>query len=146
MKLIPLVFTMVGLLGAQAPDPALATLFANYYEDFLRWNPEVATSVGRSEYNDKWSDCSSAARAERLAAEKRYLADLDRFDPAKLNEQDRLSRELLKYQLSQTIETGTPAADASARTTVRLSQPGVQHRRADAGPEREGLREHHRPP
>ena len=104
MKTIPLGLAMVGLLGAQAPDPALARLFANYCEDFLRWNPEVATSVGRSEYTDKWTDCSAAARAERWASEKRYLADLDRFDPAKLNGQDRLSRELLTYQLSQTIE------------------------------------------
>jgi len=101
-----LLLAAVGLTHAQSSsDAAIEKLFADYYEDYLRWNPEIATSVGRAEYNDRWSDCSREARSVRLAAEKKYLAELDGYDASKLSEQNELSRKLMRYQLTQAIET-----------------------------------------
>src|SRR5262245_59457721 len=51
-------------LGAQAQAPAdrLHQFFSDYWEARLRESPELATQVGRTEYNHLWSDYSRTAR------------------------------------------------------------------------------------
>lgn len=89
---------------SQPRNDDLHRLFDEYFEDFLREHPEVATSMGRAEHNARWRDWSRAARdawAGRLA---RYLERLDAFDSAGLNSQDRLSWRLLRQDLRTRLE------------------------------------------
>lgn len=46
---------LTAIVRAQVTSP-LDQLFADYYEDALRWAPERATSLGRADYNHLWSD------------------------------------------------------------------------------------------
>ena len=52
-------------LAAQLPTAALNTLYREYYEFQVREFPELATSVGRHEFNDRWTDYTPAAAARR---------------------------------------------------------------------------------
>ncbi len=84
---------------AQTRNDELHELFENYYEDYLRQNPEVATSVGRTEYNDRWRDWSRPARQQWTERVKLYRSQLDGYDPEALNLQDGISWRLLRRQL-----------------------------------------------
>jgi uncharacterized protein (DUF885 family) len=89
------------LATAQTDADRLHKLFADYYENRLRNSPEQATQLGRNEYNHLWSDWSPAALEHRRAENEKYLRDLETFSQSKLTEQDRLSWQLLRYQLRQ---------------------------------------------
>ncbi len=82
-----------------APSKALHALFdreeRNVYEEF----PEVATYLGIEGHDHRLVDASAAAAQRRRARVKRVIAELSRFDPAKLNEQDRISREVMLADL-----------------------------------------------
>lgn len=86
-------------LLSQSPNDDLHELFENYYEDYLRENPEEATSVGRNEYNDRWRDWSRPARERWTERVTQYRAQLDNFEPNELNQQDGISWRLLRRQL-----------------------------------------------
>jgi uncharacterized protein (DUF885 family) len=100
-----LLFALLTPLAIAQPAPdRLHKLFADYYEFTLRTSPEAATSLGRNEYNHLWSDWSATARDRRRAALGKYLEDLDTFSQTELNEQDRLSWQLLRYQIRQLLD------------------------------------------
>ena len=90
-------------MSAQPVDKELHALFDEYHEAFLRENPEEATSLGRSEHNDRWRDWSPAARGRWLDAMRGFLQRLDAFRPDALNEQDRISLQLLRGMLERDI-------------------------------------------
>lgn len=84
---------------AQPRDERLHRLFDAYFEDYLRANPEAATSLGRTDHNTRWRDWSEPARQGWTQRLEGYLTDLRGFQPETLNEQDRLSWTLLRRQL-----------------------------------------------
>ncbi len=86
-------------LLAQTRNDELHELFEDYYEEYLRENPEVATSVGRGEHNDRWRDWSRPARQRWTERVEHYRSQLDRFNPEDLNLQDGISWRLLRRQL-----------------------------------------------
>jgi len=92
------------LAVAQTDADRLHKLFSDYYENFVRNFPETATSIGRNEFNHLWTDWSPAAIERRRVEREKYLRDLESFSPAKLGEQDRLSWQLLRYQIHQTAD------------------------------------------
>jgi uncharacterized protein (DUF885 family) len=83
------------LAAEPAPDAALRRFFDRVFQEDLRENPELATVVGVEGGNDKLADRSAAATERRKARVKARLAELRRFDPARLNTQDRISREVM---------------------------------------------------
>jgi uncharacterized protein (DUF885 family) len=89
--------------AAQAKEPppnaALAALFEREFEQALKEAPELATFIGVEGYNDRLTDHSPAAIERRKARTKLVIAELKRFDAAKLNSQDRISRELALFSL-----------------------------------------------
>jgi prolyl oligopeptidase len=87
----------------QTDHGALQKLFSDYYEDYLRWHPEVGTSIGRREFNRAWTDHSPAARERQAAAMRTYLERLRPFEAAALGDQDRISVRLLHYQLEESL-------------------------------------------
>ena len=90
-----------GPLPSQTGD--LHRLFSDYYEFLLRESPEMATSVGRTEYNDRWDDPSPEHRSQRRAALDQFLRRLhDAPKPAA--GQDLLSYRILEWDLRDEID------------------------------------------
>ena len=86
-------------LVAQNNPSGIQTFFAQAFEERLRDEPEFATAIGRHEYDDRWTDWSKAGRAQRRAHLEQNLQRLKSFPAASLSAQDRLSAELMEYNL-----------------------------------------------
>ncbi|HEY0784891.1 MAG TPA: DUF885 family protein, partial [Acidobacteriaceae bacterium] len=94
---------------APAPQPAaltraesskaLASLFAEMWENTLRTSPELASAIGDKRYNDRLDDRSALAYNQNLERESGYLIRLAAIDTAGLSEQEQLSKELMVRQL-----------------------------------------------
>ncbi len=93
-----------GVLDAKQGQ-ALDALFESYFEDYLRLNPVLATSIGDPRYNDRYEVSISPpwrARAEQL--ERDYLTRLGDIDPTGLSPGDRISYEMFKSARELEIE------------------------------------------
>jgi uncharacterized protein (DUF885 family) len=93
--------------AAQASSPSTAEVskfFADYFEERLRDEPEFATNVGRHEYDDRWADVSKQGRElHRSHLQGRY-DQLQKFSLNGLADEDRLSVELLRYDLRTQLD------------------------------------------
>ncbi|MCJ8210480.1 DUF885 domain-containing protein [Mucilaginibacter sp. RS28] len=80
-------------------------LFDQYYEDRLKLYPLEATYEGDNRFNDQLpNDQSAAFRKEVHAFLERNLDQLKTFDREKLSEEDKLSYDILFYQLNTALE------------------------------------------
>jgi uncharacterized protein (DUF885 family) len=92
---------------AQNPKPiadrlaAQNALFEEQYESDLRNAPERATAFGDYRYNDKLSDHSLAAIAQRHKTDEDFLKRLQAIPTAGFSDQDQLSHDLLVRSLQQ---------------------------------------------
>ena len=84
--------------------PEVSKFFADYFEERLRDEPEFATTVGRHEYDDRWSDLSKQGRERHRAHLQQRFDDLQKFSLNSLPEQDRLSVQLLSYDLHTQLD------------------------------------------
>ena len=87
-----------------SPPSQISKFFADYFEERLRDEPELATNIGRHEYDDRWSDLSAEGRERRRSQIEQRLAELNRFHVDQLSDQDRLSANLLRYDLRSQLE------------------------------------------
>lgn len=90
--------------STSSSSPELAKFFSEYFEQSLRDSPEYATSIGRHEYDDRWSDLSKQGREQRRAYLEQELAAADKFSGAQLSDDDRLSLNLLRYDLRNQLD------------------------------------------
>ena len=90
--------------SVEANRKALNDLFADYWEDRLKRDPEFASAIGDKRYNDRLDDHSVKAYNEWLAREQSYLMRLAAIDPAGLGGQEKTSRELLLRQYAEDAE------------------------------------------
>ena len=74
---------------------ALNDVFHDYWEDYLRHDPEFASTIGDTRFNDKVSDYSVKAYNESLERGQNFIMRLSAIDPSGLNDQEQLSRDLL---------------------------------------------------
>lgn len=83
----------------------IAKLFDNYYEDRLKLYPLEATFNGDKRYNGELQNDGSAAFQKKshdfFAG---YLTKLKAFDRDKLSDEDKLSYDILLYQLNTALE------------------------------------------
>lgn len=82
----------------------LLSLFKEEWQYGLRTNPEWATQLGDSRYNDRLSDNSPEFFQSDIAQEKNFLARFEAVDPDGFSRQEILSRELMIRQLREEIE------------------------------------------
>src|SRR6266498_150766 len=82
----------------------LKQLLAAEWEYELRESPEFATSIGDYRYNDRWGDASLAHIQPQKRDLQRWLTKFQAFDPAGLNEQDKLSLQIMVRNLKERIE------------------------------------------
>lgn len=137
VRRILLFLTLAGALvsaQSQVPEPtfpapavgasieSLYQLFASYWEWKLAAQPELATTVGRTEYNDRWRDWSKAGRAKAREQRKAFLQELIYISTGNLRPGDRLSAEVLDWELRNAIDAETYGA-----LTERVSQQNGLH-------------------
>jgi len=83
---------------------ALNALFASYWEDKLKHDPEFASTLGDKRYNDQISDYSVKAVNDTLAREQNLLLQLAAIDTNGLSDQEKTSRDLLLRDLAENQE------------------------------------------
>lgn len=83
---------------------ALNGLFQQYWDEYLERNPEFASEIGDKRYNDKISDYSVQAVNEWLEREQELLMKLAQIDPAGMNENETMSREMLMRRFADDME------------------------------------------
>jgi len=83
---------------------ALNALLDEMWQDNLRHNPEFASSIGDLRYNDQLTDYSVRAQRENLARGQQYLLRLSAISTVGLNDQEKLSVELITRQLIEDQE------------------------------------------
>ena len=91
--------------AAAAESRKLAELVDAYFEEQLKLNPLLATSIGDPRYNDRFEVTISPewrARDEKL--ERDYLERIKSIDPAGLSGQDALTYEIFKSARERKIE------------------------------------------
>ncbi|MBV9743411.1 MAG: DUF885 family protein, partial [Acidobacteriia bacterium] len=87
------------------PRPTtISAFFAQTFEERLRDEPEFATTAGRHDYDDRWTDWSKTGRDLRRAHRMERLRQLSAFPLASLNPQERLSARLMEYTLKKQLE------------------------------------------
>lgn len=90
-----------------APDDDLATLMDEFWAAALRENPELATSVGVRDYDDRVTDISLAARDRRAAEAQAYLDRLRAIPQDHLSADARTDHGILERMLSESVEANT---------------------------------------
>src|SRR6516225_7212389 len=101
-RLVPIVLLSLPVV---APAQSFADFLRQAFEEHLRDDPEFATSVGRHEYDDRWTDWSKAGRDQRRAHRSARLRELSAFPLTSLAPQERLSARLMEYTLRQQLES-----------------------------------------
>lgn len=89
---------------ASTTSQALHRLFAEEWERSLRESPEGASYRGDKRYNDRWADDSLGAIAAREAADRAALQRLKAIDRNTLSADDRLSYDVMAWQLERAVE------------------------------------------
>lgn len=83
----------------------LGKLFNNYYEKRLKLYPLEATSIGDPRYNDLLpNDGSAAVLKEQHDFYVAYLDSLNNFKRDDLNDEDKLSYDIFKYEMQINID------------------------------------------
>ncbi|MFD0738096.1 DUF885 domain-containing protein [Lysobacter koreensis] len=89
---------------ATSASQSLHRLFEEEWERGLRESPEGASYSGDKRYNDRWTDDSLAAIAAREAADRDALKRLKAIDRNALSAGDRLSYDVMAWQLERGVE------------------------------------------
>jgi len=101
-----LFMTLPLVSAADLPDQKaqLKQLLADEWEYELRESPELATSIGDYRYNDRWSDGSLAHVQQQKQDLVEWLAKFQSIDSAGLDEQEKLSLQLMVRNLKERLE------------------------------------------
>jgi len=109
MRRAALVF--IFLVGCQSPGKdsmsaaqELRTICDDCWESTMVENPTYATYLGDFRFNDKLSDISETGRSRRHALNERFLSRLKQLDTGALTENDRVTADVLRLQLEQSLE------------------------------------------
>jgi len=92
------------ILLSPARAQSIDQFFQQTFEQMVRENPEFATTVGRHEFDDRWTDFSQSARAARRQALETRLARANSFSQAGLSPENQLTLRVLQYDLHSELE------------------------------------------
>jgi uncharacterized protein (DUF885 family) len=102
------VFLPLTISGGGAQDlplthrvKTLNAIFFDYWEDQLKHEPELASSIGDNRYNDQLRDYSVEAYNDSLARGRGFLSRLAEVDTTGMPAQEQLSKDLLVHELIQ---------------------------------------------
>ena len=106
-------------LGPQTQEPtfpapaigasmeSLRSTFITYWDWKLATQPELATRVGRTEFNDRWRDLSKRGRDRVRERRKEFLQQLIYISSGNLTARDRLSAHVLQWELKNALDMET---------------------------------------
>lgn len=95
----------VAFAATPATPEKMNQLYAAYWEEYLEANPIAATFNGDNRFNDRFGATTSAvSRAKARALAEKYLLQTAQYDPASLKGEDRISYDLLRYQLQLSLD------------------------------------------
>jgi uncharacterized protein (DUF885 family) len=104
-------FLLVTQLPAAAAPPTMTprseplhALFASEWERGLRASPETASYQGDTRFDDRWTDMSPAAIAEREAAERAALVQLRAIPREQLSAADQLHWDTFEWQAQLAVQ------------------------------------------
>jgi uncharacterized protein (DUF885 family) len=83
---------------------SIDTFFKETFEQMVRADPEFATSIGRHENDNRWTDWSKAARAARRQFLAQRLSALDGFSASNLSAANRLTMRLIQYDFRARLD------------------------------------------
>jgi uncharacterized protein (DUF885 family) len=93
------------LFAQTAPaDASLNAALDAEWQYQLKINPETATYVGDTRYNDRLNDYSPAAFAREIAHTKEAIQKFEALDPRALSDEGRLNRTLMIRSLQRKID------------------------------------------
>ena len=101
----PILQAQTALSPVETRRKALNDLFQEYWEANLAHEPEFASEIGDKRYNDRITDYSVKAMNDWLATEQGYLMRLAAIDPTGLNDQEKISRDLLLREFADDAES-----------------------------------------
>jgi len=93
-------------VAAPAAESArLGRIVDDYFEEYLKLNPILATSIGDPRYNDRFVvSIRPDVRAADEKLERDYLARIGTVDPSRLSDQDRITYDVFKSGREREIE------------------------------------------
>ncbi len=94
----------LALSAGPATADSLEAVMKDHWAWRLQTDPVFATTQGVRDYDDRLADRSLAAYDADIAKNKELVARLDALDKAGLSEADKLNLDLLRLQLSNSIE------------------------------------------
>src|SRR6187402_2227462 len=97
---------ILGHATSPATPEIMEKIYAEYWDESSAQNPMEATFNGDNRFNDQFGPTTSAQeKAQLRALAGKYLARLAAYDPAALPSEDRISYDLLRYNLQQSLES-----------------------------------------
>jgi len=91
--------------ATREPNTELAALFDKYYAERLSLFPLESTQNGDTMYNDKlYIDFTDSYRLQLKEFYKKYQTYCAKFDPESLNENDKISYNIFKYELESNLK------------------------------------------
>src|SRR5262245_14047768 len=102
--LITALSAMARILSQGEPAKRLHDIFAEDWQWRLEQFPESATLLGDHRYNDRLTDLSANAIAQRKSHEREILNRVLQIDAARLDEQDRISYELFVMEKKLAVD------------------------------------------
>ncbi len=96
--------TIEGTTDGRAARAALDELADGFWEAILALNPTTATVYGDERYADAWEDPSEAGRAKVRSLMDGTLAAVTAIDPADLDTERRITRDMLRIVAELAIE------------------------------------------
>ena len=88
-----------------ADSQQIKQITESYYEDRLKLNPFEATAQGDERFNDQFPiEISETHRGLLRDFYKKYQADLAKIDASSLNENDKMSYDILKWECEINLE------------------------------------------
>jgi len=105
MVMLSFVFTILSAQNYYKNSQDLAALVNTYWEEYLKSNPVSATFLGDNRYNDLlYIDFTDERRQEARAFDRKYLTALSKFNRSKLNAQDKIDYDVLKFELESELD------------------------------------------
>src|SRR5688500_4536781 len=84
---------------------SLQQLLVTYWDWRLANFPELATQLGRTEFNDRWRDWSKAARDRQRTSRKEFLQQVLYIGAGNMTAADRLNVHVLEWELRSALDT-----------------------------------------
>ncbi|MDH5243072.1 MAG: DUF885 domain-containing protein, partial [Chloroflexota bacterium] len=79
---------------------AFTIAFDTFLDEFVALHPTAGTAIGDHRHDARWPDASPAGRERRRAFIDRWTADFEGLDPADLEPDEAIDRDLLLGELA----------------------------------------------